>query len=144
MIERARLSAARLGISNVEFREGYLEDLPVEDNSVDVVISNCVINLSPDKPQVFGEIFRALKPGGRASISDIVTNGLLPEELRKNMDAWVACISGALDIQDYVRGLVAAGFTDVNLQAKDSDGQISSSLPASVPFSATITARKPV
>ena len=144
MIERARLSAARLGISNVEFREGYLEDLPVEDNSVDVVISNCVINLSPDKPQVFGEIFRTLKPGGRASISDIVTNGPLPEELRENMDAWGACISGALDMQDYVRGLVAAGFTDVNLQAKDSDGQISKSLPASVPFSATITARKPV
>ena len=101
MIERARASAQRLNITNVEFRQGYLEDLPVDANSVDVIISNCVINLSPDKAKVFSEAFRVLKPGGKLAASDIVTDGPLPEAIKKSMSAWAGCIAGALDIKDY-------------------------------------------
>ncbi len=151
MLERARASAARLNIRNVEFREGYLEALPVEAGSVDVVISNCVINLSPDKPQVFREVFRVLrspdpatgKPGGRIAVSDIVSNGPLSSALRSSMEAWGACIAGALDVEEYAAGLTAAGFVDVKVQPKDGSGKILSALPFGVPFSATITARKP-
>jgi len=151
MLERARASAVRLGVANVEFREGYLEALPVDDGSVDVVISNCVINLSPDKPQVFREVFRALrspdpksgKPGGRIAVSDIVSNGPLASALRSSMEAWGACIAGALDVAEYTAGLAAAGFVDVKVQPKDAGGKILSALPFGVPFSATITARKP-
>jgi arsenite methyltransferase len=91
MLERATAAAQRMGIGNVEFRKGYLEDMPVDDDSVDVIISNCVINLSPVKPKVFTEMYRTLKPGGRVSVSDIVTNGELPESLRNDMLAWGAC-----------------------------------------------------
>ena len=100
MLAKARANAERLKTANVEFREGYLEALPVEDASVDVVISNCVINLSPDKPQVFREVFRALKPGGRVAVSDIVTNGELPEAVQQSMASWGACVAGALDQRD--------------------------------------------
>jgi SAM-dependent methyltransferase len=145
MLERARAAASRLGIRNVEFREGYLESLPVEDDSVDVVISNCVINLSPDKPQVFREVFRALKPGGRVAVSDIVTNGPLPEELQKDMAAWGACVAGALDVAEYTTGLAEAGFTDVKVQPKGDASEIieAAGLKGKI-FSATITARKPI
>ena len=143
MLERARASAVRLGIANVEFREGYLEALPVDDGSIDVVISNCVINLSPDKPQVFREVFRALKPGGRIAVSDIVSNGELAPALRSNMEAWGACIAGALDVAEYTSSLAAAGFVDVKVQPKDTGGKILSALPFGVPFSATVTAHKP-
>jgi SAM-dependent methyltransferase len=144
MLERARAAASRLGVRNVEFREGYLESLPVEDASVDVVISNCVINLSPDKPQVFREVFRALKPGGRVAVSDIVTNGPLPEELQKDMAAWGACVAGALDVAEYTTGLAEAGFTDVKVQPKGDASEIieAAGLKGKI-FSATITARKP-
>jgi len=144
MLERARAAASRLGIRNVEFRDGYLESLPVEDASVDVVISNCVINLSPDKPQVFREVFRALKPGGRVAVSDIVTNGPLPEELQKDMAAWGACVAGALDVAEYTTGLAEAGFTDVKVQPKGDASEIieAAGLKGKI-FSATITARKP-
>ncbi len=118
MLERARLAASRMGIHNVEFRSGYLEKLPVESNTVDVVISNCVINLSPDKPQVFREVFRTLKPGGRVAVSDTVTDGPLPEELRKDMESWGACVAGALDVGKYINGLTDAGFTDVKVTPK--------------------------
>lgn len=144
MLERARLAASRLGHNNVEFRQGYLESLPVEGDSVDVVISNCVINLSPDKPQVFREVFRVLKPGGRVAVSDIVTDGPLPEKIRKNMDAWGACVAGALDVSEYTTGLTDAGFTDVKVQPKgDASDLIEAAALRGKVFSATITARKP-
>jgi arsenite methyltransferase len=143
MIARARANAERLGAANVEFRQGYLEDLPLEESSIDVVISNCVINLSPDKSRVFREIFRVLKPGGRIAVSDIVTNGQLPEALRNDMDAWGACVSGALDMRDYERNLNEAGFVTVNVQAKNADGKLLSVIPIGIPFSASITAFKP-
>jgi arsenite methyltransferase len=114
MLARARRSAERLGAKNVEFREGYLESLPVEDGSVDVVVSNCVVNLSPDKPQVLREIFRVLKPGGRISISDSVTNRAVPEELRQNREE-CGCTSGALTYRQYVAELGRAGFVDIAL-----------------------------
>ena len=143
MLARARASAVRMNINNVEFREGYLESLPVEDGSVDVVISNCVINLSPDKPGVFREVFRVLKTGGRVAVSDIVTNGALPESVQKDMQAWGACVAGALDIKVYTRGLEEAGFTNVQVQPKDGSGNPITVLPVGQPFSATITAKKP-
>jgi arsenite methyltransferase len=116
MLERARQAAQRLGIQNVAFRQGYLEALPVEDNSVDVVISNCVINLSPDKPQVLHEIFRVLKPGGRISISDTVTNRPVSEQQREDMTDWCGCISGALPIEEYTTELRRAGFVEILFQ----------------------------
>ena len=143
MLAKARSNAERLKVANVEFREGYLEALPVEDQSVDVVISNCVINLSPDKVQVFREVFRVLKPDGRVAVSDIVTNGVLPEAVQKSMEAWGACVAGALDQRDYVRGLQAAGFVNVQVQPKGQTDRALASLPIGVPFSATITATKP-
>ena len=143
MLAKARANAERLKVKNVEFREGYLEALPVEESSVDVVISNCVINLSPDKPQVFREVFRVLKPGGRVAVSDIVTNGVLPEAVQKSLESWGACVGGALDQRDYVRGLREAGFGDVQVQPKSQTDQALASLPIGVPFSATITAIKP-
>jgi arsenite methyltransferase len=145
MLERARLAATRLAIQNVEFRQGYLEKLPVDSDTVDVVISNCVINLSPDKPQVFREVFRVLKPGGRVAVSDTVTDGPIPEDMRKDMDAWGECIAGALDVVEYTRGLTAAGFLDVKVQPKDDANDLNESegLKGKI-FSATITARKPI
>jgi arsenite methyltransferase len=143
MLAKARANAERLKVANVEFREGYLEALPVEDASVDVVISNCVINLSPDKPQVFREVFRALKPGGRVAVSDIVTNGALPEAVQQSMESWGACVAGALDQREYVRGLQAAGFVHVRVLPKSQTDQALASLPIGVPFSATVTAIKP-
>ena len=145
MLERARLAASRLGVRNVEFRAGYLEKLPVEDASVDVVISNCVINLSPDKPQVFREVFRVLRPGGRVAVSDIVTNGPLPEELQKNMEAWGACVAGALDVNEYITDLTDAGFTDVKVQPKGDASELieAAGLKGKI-FSAAITARRPL
>jgi len=143
MLERARDAALKMKIENVEFRQGYLEQLPVEDHSVDVIISNCVINLSPDKTQVFAEMLRTLKPGGRICVSDIVTNGELPAGLRSDMQAWGACVAGALDMDDYVAGLEGVGFQDVILSAKDGDGELLDDFPQSNIFSATITARKP-
>lgn len=150
MLGRARAAAERLGAANVEFRHGYLEALPVEDSSVDVVISNCVINLSPDKPQVFREIFRALrspdpasgKPGGRIAVSDIVTNGPLPQVVQNSLEAWGACVAGALDVKDYTRGLAEAGFTDIRVQPKGDTDRALSQLPIGVPFSAAVTGQK--
>ncbi len=115
MIEQARASAQRLNLMNVEFRLGYLEDLPVDANSVDVAISNCVINLAPDKALVFKEIFRVLKPGAKLAVSDIVTNGPLPETIKTSLSAWAGCIAGALDIKDYQSAMTAAGFSDIDI-----------------------------
>lgn len=113
MIERARAGARRLGIQNVEFRQGYLEDLPVESDSIDVIISNCVINLAPDKASVFAEAFRVLKPGGRLAVSDIVTDGALPDSIKQSLSAWAGCVAGAIESKDYLAMMQAAGFTDI-------------------------------
>jgi ubiquinone/menaquinone biosynthesis C-methylase UbiE len=115
MIERARANKAKLGANNVEFRLGEVEHLPVADDTVDVIISNCVINLSPDKPQVFREAFRTLKPGGKLAVSDIVTDGPLPDVIKNSLSAWAGCVAGALDVKDYIGAIEAAGFTDVEL-----------------------------
>ena len=115
MIARAWDNAVKGGFRNVDFRLGDIEALPVEAESVDVVLSNCVINLAPDKRRVFGEIFRVLKPGGRFSISDIVTYGEIPEEIRKDMALWAGCVAGALDKQDYLRIISESGFSDVQV-----------------------------
>jgi ubiquinone/menaquinone biosynthesis C-methylase UbiE len=116
MLDRARANRIKVGAENVEFRLGEIEHLPVSDNSVDVVISNCVINLSTDKPQVLREIFRTLKPGGRMAVSDIVTSGALPEEVLESMSAWAGCISGAMDADEMVKLLKTTGFTNVVLK----------------------------
>jgi SAM-dependent methyltransferase len=113
MIERARSSAKRLGLYNVEFRQGYLEDLPVDADSVDVIISNCVINLSPDKAKVFMEAFRVLKPGGKLAVSDVVTDGPLPKAIKQSLSAWAGCIAGALDVKDYQAAMESAGLTNI-------------------------------
>lgn len=113
MLELARTNQAKLGLTNVEFRKGEIEKMPIADNSVDVIISNCAVNLSPDKDAVFREAFRVLKPGGRIAISDVVTRGAVPSEFRRALDLWAGCLSGALDEQDFARRLKAAGFGDV-------------------------------
>jgi SAM-dependent methyltransferase len=115
MLQRARENARKGGYANVEFRLGEIENLPVADNSVDVVISNCVINLSPDKPGVFREAFRALKPGGRLMISDIVLEGELPQAVRDSAAAYVGCISGAVRKEDYLEMIKEAGFVEVEI-----------------------------
>lgn len=115
MIDRARSSAQRLNIQNVEFRQGYLEELPVDANSVDVIISNCVINLAPDKSKVFTEAFRVLKPGGKFAVSDIVTDGPLPESIKKSLSAWAGCVAGAHEARDYVAMMEAVGFSNISL-----------------------------
>ena len=115
MLEKARANQAKMGFKNVDFRLGEIEHLPVADNSVDVIISNCVVNLSPDKPQVFREAFRVLKSGGRLALSDIVTDGPLPQVVKDSMSAWAGCVAGALDVKDYIATLKAAGFTNIEL-----------------------------
>lgn len=142
MIERARASAAKLNIPNVEFRQGFLEELPVETGTVDVVISNCVVNLTPDKFKVFAEIQRVLKPGGRIAISDVVSNGPVPQVLKDNVDAWGECLGGALEVQEWTRGLTEAGFENITIEPKDAAGKILSKMPIGVPFSAQIGAIK--
>ena len=115
MIERAQSSAKRLNIPNVEFRQGFLEDLPVETGTVDVIISNCVINLAPDKSKVFAEAFRVLKPGGKLAVSDIVTDGPLPEAIKKSLSAWAGCVAGAVEATAYVEMLASAGFREISI-----------------------------
>jgi len=118
MIKLARRNARKIGATNVEFRYGEMEDIPLPDESVDAIISNCVINLSPDKDAVFTEAYRVLKPGGRMSISDIVTNGELPEAMQRSVAAWTGCISGALDEALYLDKMRQAGFADVQVTAR--------------------------
>ena len=115
MLEKARASAKRMNVTNVEFRKGYLEDLPVDNNSIDVTISNCVINLSPDKAKVFNEVFRVLKPGGKLAVSDIVTDGPLPDAIKQSLSMWAGCVSGAVDAKDYIAMMESAGFTDISI-----------------------------
>jgi len=115
MLDRARSSAKRLNLTNVDFRQGYLEELPVESNTVDVIISNCVINLSPDKEKVFAEAFRVLNTGGKLAVSDIVTEGELPDTIRKSLSAWAGCVAGAVEVNEYISMMEAVGFTDVSV-----------------------------
>ncbi len=160
MIERARSSAERMGLDNVEFRQGFLEVLPVEDSSVDVVISNCVINLAPEKGKVFDEIFRVMKPGALLAVSDIVTDGQLPDEIKASLSAWAGCIAGALQVVDYRQAMQKAGLVDISIApsyfdeamieeaVRDLGSQVDlASWPkeaiARTVFSARITARKP-
>ena len=116
MIERARANAKRVNATNVEFRQGYLEDLPVDSGTVNVIISNCVINLSPDKTKVFTEAFRVLKPGGKLAVSDIVTDGPLPEPVKQSLSAWAGCVAGAVEAKDYIGMMEAVGFTDISIK----------------------------
>jgi len=113
MIAKARRNAAQAGVTNVEFRLGEIEHLPVADGTADAIVSNCVINLVPDKGQVFVDAFRGLKPGGRLSISDIVLLGEMPERLVESVEAYVACVAGAIQLDQYLALVSAAGFTDV-------------------------------
>jgi ubiquinone/menaquinone biosynthesis C-methylase UbiE len=115
MIEKARENARKGNYKNVEFKLGDIENLPVEDNSVDVIISNCVINLSPDKGTVFQESFRVLKPGGRMMISDIVWLKELPDFLKKSVEAYIGCLSGAIKKKDYLELIRKAGFSEVKV-----------------------------
>jgi SAM-dependent methyltransferase len=115
MIDRAQHNAEKGGYENVEFRLGKIEHLPLADHSVDVVLSNCVINLSPDKEQVFQEAFRALKPGGRLMVSDIVLLKPLPRLIKVSIEAYVACLAGAATREDYLRAIQTAGFVDIEV-----------------------------
>jgi arsenite methyltransferase len=155
MIEKARANARKMGIENVEFRLGEIEHLPVADESVDVIISNCVINLSPDKPQVFRDAYRALRPGGQLAVSDIVTRVELPAEVKQNLGSWAACVSGAWVDTDYVGAIEAAGFVDVTIEEKALDDatvedaaaqlelEIDPAAARSIAYSARVTAKKP-
>jgi ubiquinone/menaquinone biosynthesis C-methylase UbiE len=115
MIDKAKRIATNHGYQNVEFRLGEMESLPVEDEYVDVIISNCVVNLSPDKSKVFQEAYRALKPGGRLTVSDIVSEGALPDEIKTDSNAWACCIGGALEQQEYLEKIKEAGFKDIEV-----------------------------
>ncbi len=158
MLDKARANKAKMGADNVEFRLGEIEHLPVSDNSVDVVISNCVINLSPDKPQVLREILRVLKPGGRMAVSDIVTSGDLPRDIKASMSSWVGCIAGAMDADEMASLMKEIGFTNISFkpnyfskemvadtvkQAGYTGGMSNAELRKAV-FSASISAEKPV
>jgi arsenite methyltransferase len=115
MVDRATSIARDHGYRNVEFRLGEIEKLPVEDDSVDAIISNCVINLAPDKSKVFGEAYRVLKPGGRLTVSDIVSEGALPDGIKSDSNAWACCIGGALEQQEYLQKIKKAGFKSVQV-----------------------------
>jgi SAM-dependent methyltransferase len=116
MLELARDNQRKAGVDNVEFLKGDIQAIPLPDRSVDIVISNCVINLAPDKRKVLDEAFRVLKPGGRFAVSDIVVRGAVSDEVRHNMELWVGCMAGALDEADYRSKLIDAGFTDVDIE----------------------------
>jgi arsenite methyltransferase len=120
MIKLARKNAKKVGAENVDFRYGEMEEMPLPDRSVDVIISNCVINLSPDKDAVFGEACRVLRPGGRMMISDVVVDGELPPPIRERLDAWAGCIAGALDESVYLDKIRAAGFERVEVAWRSS------------------------
>jgi SAM-dependent methyltransferase len=123
MVEKARENAKKGNYKNVEFRIGEIENLPVGDDSIDVIISNCVINLTPDKLAAYKEAFRVLMPNGRILISDLVTEGKLPEDVRQSFEAWAECIAGALEKQEYLNTIKQAGFKDVTIVAEHPFGE---------------------
>ncbi len=116
MLALARENQAKAGVTNVEFLKGEIEHIPLPDNSIDVIISNCVINLSVDKPQVLAEAFRVLKPGGRLAVSDIVIRGSVDARVRASVKLWIGCIAGALEEEQYCRYLAAAGFSQIAIE----------------------------
>src|SRR5687768_16847068 len=116
MLALARENQKRAGVENVEFLKGEIEHIPLPDNSVDVIISNCVINLSADKDRVLREAFRVLKPGGRFAVSDVVVRGDIPADVRRSMELWVGCVAGALTEEEYRSKLQAAGFDDIEIE----------------------------
>ena len=116
MLALARENQRKAGVSNVEFLKGEIEHIPLPDNTVDVIISNCVINLSADKDRVLAEAFRVLKPGGRLAVSDVVVKGEVPSPIRKSVDLWIGCIAGALDHEDYRAKLEKAGFEGIDVE----------------------------
>ena len=118
MLKRARANKAKLGITNAEFWKGEIEDMPVESASVDRIISNCVINLVPDKRRAFSEMYRVLRNGGKFTVSDIVSIGEIPASVRKDMELWAGCIAGALDKQVYLQTVRGAGFKDLKISAE--------------------------
>ena len=128
MLALARENQRKAGVTNVEFLRGEMEDIPLPDETVDVIISNCVVNLSPDKDKVLAEAFRVLKPGGRLAIADIVVRGRVPAGLRRSLELWAGCVAGALEESDYRDKLVAAGFSDIEMEtlreytASDAEG----------------------
>jgi ubiquinone/menaquinone biosynthesis C-methylase UbiE len=146
MLELARANARKAGVTNVEFLRGEIENIPLPANTVDVIISNCVVNLSPDKQAVLNEAFRVLTPGGRIAISDIVTKDELPAAIRENMASWTGCIAGALTDSDYRAKLAAAGFEDVDIESfreyTAGDAGLEGTEGTGV-YSAVVRARKP-
>jgi len=116
MLELARENQRKSGLTNVEFLKGDIESVPLPDQSVDVIISNCVINLAADKNRVLNEAFRVLKPGGRLAVSDVVVRGEVPGEIRRNIELWIGCVAGALQESEYQEKLVKAGFEDIEVQ----------------------------
>ena len=116
MLALANENKSKAGVENVEFLKGEIEDIPLPDNSVDVIISNCVINLSSDKPRVLREAFRVLKPGGRLAVSDVVRRGAVPEQIARSVELWIGCVAGALEIDHYQGLLAEAGFTAVSIE----------------------------
>ena len=159
MLELARANQQRAGVTNVEFLKGEIEKIPLPANTVDVIISNCVINLSADKDLVLREAFRVLKPSGLFAVSDVVTRGEVPAELRRNVELWIGCVAGALHEDEYIQKLQAAGFRETSIEstrvysAEDAQGllqasgcQIDPALLAAVDgkfYSGFIRARKP-
>jgi arsenite methyltransferase len=145
MLMKANSNKVKMGVHNVEFRRGQIEALPVNDNSVDVIMSNCVINLSPDKPAVFREALRVLKPGGRVSISDIVTEGDFSAEMRADTAKWAECVTGAIDVAQYTGMMQTAGFVDIQVVDKNgTDGIIETQSGMPRTYSARITGYKPL
>lgn len=148
MISKARENAAKGQDRNVEFRLGEIEHLPVADGSVDVIISNCVINLSPDKPEVYGEMFRTLKSGGRIAVSDIVATAPLPEDMRGDLELYAGCVAGASQIGEIESMLEQAGFTEISVEPVEAGRELIRQWAPEKPFgdfivSATIEAKKP-
>ena len=146
MLEKANRNKEKLGLTNVEFRRGQIETMPVDSETVDVIISNCVINLSPDKTAVFRDAFRVLKPGGKMAVSDMVTQGQFTPEERADLSKWAGCITGAEDVADYSRWMKEAGFTNISIRDKATpEVELADSVKAAGPariFSARITAMK--
>lgn len=149
MVNLARLNAKNGNYSNVDFRLGEIENLPIQDNSIDVILSNCVINLSPDKQRVFDEAFRVLKNGGRLAISDVVAIGSMPEEIRNDVDAYAGCISGATSMDQLKKMLTSSGFVEIDIEIKKNSDEIVSDWAPDFPISryiasAIIQAKKPL
>jgi arsenite methyltransferase len=132
MVRLARQNAAKVEATNVNFRLGEIEDMPFDGGHFDAIISNCVINLSVDKPQVFAEAFRVLKPGGRLRVSDIVWTRDVPEAERGNIEEWAGCVAGALPLEEYMGAIRAAGFSDVDAKYEDSERGLASAYVSAV------------